>query len=510
MDDPEAPWPRAKNCAGAKDYEKVVRANMTKWMPTTWESGSREDLATTHESFLLDLARLTPRPLKHLLAGAAQTVLDAPRDEAEHFAERVIGTFRFARRKGQNITSGKKTTRSVMRLADILRRRNVGSGKFVAGTRRLLRRSSAESNSGARGPPPPANRKGSTLPPDLSRSNSAASSLATPRETPPVLEKKPVLPSMPARVPSAKSRVFALYGLMAPQEPEDDEVEAISSGAENLDTPPPTPPLAAPSEPLKAMPSQAAPRNLSPSTGSAPGASGTVFLDGARCVLVRMLPGGQRAEAEMRRGPHGFALGRFPGEENDIPTEVPNLDIQDVAGSSSVAGQASAPMEPLADSPPRPVAGQPKKSCKKRPAAAYSDEEQSRAAPDGREPTLADAPAARVAEGPGESPAAASPTAAAPKAPENRSVAAEALPAEAAPAAESAGEKNYCVLYYKNDGAFAMRRCFGARKQIWSLRTKAAPADQVREWMNEARDRLRDGSLEESASKAWVLAKLPP
>lgn len=172
------------------------------------------------------------------------------------------------------------------------------------------------------------------------------------------------------------------------------------------------------------------------------------YVDSREATLVRVYKAtGEKVKATMLPGSSGFLQAWF-GKEGPIETEVPNLSLE----AHTVC------------------------AVKKRPAGS------------GR--ARASAPAA-----PASAPAT--------KAPAGESATAAAEPVESPPAAQ------YIVLYYKSDGGFGLRRRFGDKKQVWSVRCKGMPSEDLRALMEEARAEVEAGRLSEQAAREWVKGRLP-
>jgi hypothetical protein len=161
----------------------------------------------------------------------------------------------------------------------------------------------------------------------------------------------------------------------------------------------------------------------------------------------------------MRLGASGFLEAWF-GTEGPIETEIPNLDLDaDVAVGEVV---------------------------RKRPASRASSS-------NGLQAPEAGTPA--------PTPEAAAPTAAVTAADEEQ----EAKPGSC----EGAAGQRYSVLFYKKDGGVALRRCFGDKKQVWSIRSKVLGSDALLKLARDAKIEVEAGRLSEAAAKDWVLAQLP-
>ena len=171
------------------------------------------------------------------------------------------------------------------------------------------------------------------------------------------------------------------------------------------------------------------------------------YVDSREATLVRVYKAtGKVVKAKMLPGPSGFGQAWF-GEEGPIDTEVPNLSLD------------------------APTAG----AVMKRPARSGG--------------ALASAPVAPPSAPPPQEPAAATAT--------------PAEPSGSPPAAR------YIVLYYKSDGGFGLRRRFGDKKQVWSIRCKDMPSEDLRALMEEARAGVEAGRLSEQAAREWVRRRLP-
>lgn len=173
------------------------------------------------------------------------------------------------------------------------------------------------------------------------------------------------------------------------------------------------------------------------------------FLDSREATLVRVYKAsGEKVKAKMVPGACGFLQAWF-GAEGPIDTEVPNLNHE-------AAGEV-----------------------KKRPAGSQREAR------------------ASMTEASGSS--------SVPERPTGESTAQVAQP----PPPTLARPGRYIVLLYKRDGGIGLRRCFGDRKQVWSVRCKAMESAALRALVEEAKDAVEQGRMSEQAAKDWVKGRLP-
>ena len=71
-------------------------------------------------------------------------------------------------------------------------------------------------------------------------------------------------------------------------------------------------------------------------------------------------------------------------------------------------------------------------------------------------------------------------------------------------------EHRYSSMYYKNCDAWAVRRKFGDKKQIWQISGKSygRGKDEVKVWVDEAIFRLEREGMSETDAKEYVWNKI--
>ena len=89
---------RVKNTASPTLVSKALRGAMARFDVTAFGSADMEDLVATHETLLIDVLNVTPRPNEKLLQLSCKEAYEhATKEECKMFGQRVASCFKYVR-----------------------------------------------------------------------------------------------------------------------------------------------------------------------------------------------------------------------------------------------------------------------------------------------------------------------------------------------------------------------------------------------------------------------------
>ena len=111
---------RAKDTLEARDYSKLLRANVSELLASEYNVIDLVKIVTAYRDFLCDVAEKTSRVNEQPLREGAMHAFEIKRGEAEVFAERVSKAFRMCVEKSRHAVSGKRLVPSVLSVVKVL------------------------------------------------------------------------------------------------------------------------------------------------------------------------------------------------------------------------------------------------------------------------------------------------------------------------------------------------------------------------------------------------------
>lgn len=286
---------RAKNTASSEELRKVFRANGVKCIDTSVLVLGIEEFAERFEEIILDILRLTKRPLEKQLAIAVREASTnaIPIDTATKFAHSICEVVSLCRYKRKHMTSGDRLPKHLKNIVEQLDKPSDLGAKAE-----LLQRQ-----------PEP------QLPLQQSRSNSA-------------------LTARPLQRSSMSSEIMKSYQLTSISKAikVDKDIEVLSS--QEVDSPAPAP-------------------------TSAPAlATGRSWVDTHKRTVAQVDRSGQIKYAKLQDGPDGFAVAHFTGNSPGTSTEIPNVLAQPVWKKPAAVSKkpaATAKKKPAATAKKKPA-----------------------------------------------------------------------------------------------------------------------------------------------------------
>ena len=261
---------RVKNTASPAELVKVFRANGVKCVDPSVLTLSTEEFGEKFEEVILDILRLTKRPLERQLApgvrGASHNAV--PLDTATKFAHAVCEVVALCRIKKKHMTSGERLPKHLKNIVEQLDKPS-DLGAKAEQLQRVQPEQLQRQPEQLQEPPLP-----------LSSSSSALTS---------EIEKSYQLTSISKAI-KAKGKV-------------DQDIEVLSS--------------------QEGLPGQA--------PTSAPAlATGRSWVDTHKRTVAQVDRSGQIKYAKLQDGPDGFAVAHFTGNSPGTNTEIPNMLAQPV------------------------------------------------------------------------------------------------------------------------------------------------------------------------------------
>ena len=282
-----------------------------------------DDFVEGHESLLMDICRITKRPIYSVISTALrQHCKHATEADADAFGKKVATVVSYARTKKFSVSSGKKTAPATLRLMQLL----TGDGPV---------------------------------------------SPALPVKTPVKADNKVplcILDSDDSQGPQKKRRsladVFKAFGISkapsTPGSPVQDIIDVVSIATS------PAKSIAMSPVVHKAKKTTSAKKAAPGVQASSSNAKATYFTDTSRFVMVRMF-GGQEETAPLEEGPSGFCIAHFNGQVQE--SEMPNILLQKKNSCPVIK---------------KPAAGKP---VLKRPASSLAEEEEEEEEEEENQPT---------------------------------------------------------------------------------------------------------------------------
>lgn len=276
---------RAKNTATAADVGRVLRGGVASLEDEKYLTNDLEKIVEMYEPVIMDLLRLTPRPTAGVLKLGSSLAFSEKNTDAEchAFGEKLYNAVVMCREKSKSMSTGKKLSEPVRKICQFM----LGGGA-----------------SGSR-------------PTDVSRSTSFTSTSSLEASS-----KKQVPGNWKQELceDKVKEEILAMYGLKKQTMGPPSAFAAVSS---------------------KDVVEIASSQECSPAKAK-PSRDFLQHLDTEKRCLCRSFPNGNTIFATMSSGTNGFAVARFPGEEESIDTELPNAMLSIVP--AAVMKRPAAPL----------------------------------------------------------------------------------------------------------------------------------------------------------------------
>ena len=282
---------RSKCLISALDMEKELKR--FKYPPKVLCLSEMEDIATEAEGIITTLMRLTPRVNKKLLEQAVVKAWDREESVAKMWTERILAAMLYIKDKGRKSTTGKRTSEVVRRIYKAV----MDAGEPYESKQASEEITPVEGASPVEGGK--AEKRGRRLKKHISLDSSGA---------------PPSPPTSTTR--TSRDDIMALYaGTQAAPTTTAPAPPRFSGGLNQTEAGPIS--LDSDTDEEKSKATKASPV-------AQPLAKVKQYLDTAKLCVVRVLANGDVLQSEMKEGPDGFAIAKFPNEEA-FPTQIPNL-----------------------------------------------------------------------------------------------------------------------------------------------------------------------------------------
>lgn len=464
-------YARARNTASADELSLVLRGAMGSLDAAKYLQPDLNMVCEHFEQVMAVVLRSTPRPTAGILATAAMKAFGASAEDAKSFGQRLAAAYSFCSQKCKSSSSGKKLHPAVFRIGQLLSS--------------IRRGSTSELHVEQEIPHKEASASWTSCTPTSSRSSPSASPCAS------------------IRLPSTTAEILNIYcpsrvqptNLVSLEVSDSEDVLVISSQEDLMETQ-----LEEKEGDQLEEKEEGQHQEQKEGTSSSKGIKTLQYLDSRIRALVRTQHGQVIQIAKMLPGEGGFAVAQFEGEDKLYHTELPNLLLEtttmEAKKEQRKKEQKKMEQKKKRTQKKKPKAKVKKPTCKKRKASldppAQAEEDQQEVEEEEEEVDEEEKDELEMVQ---------SKEPAAPKTVLTRRL----LHKQKPPAPIS---PKYKLMFYKRTGAWAVRQCFCACKQIFQLApTKSTSKEALKALAEAALLKLHNGEAEE-AVKNWAKSQL--